>query len=65
MHEVCFTFSLIWCYCDILEPSVKTNLTCLICLQLWLVETNTRASEGGFLKASQRSRSYCEKPDFK
>lgn len=40
MHEVCFTFSLIWCYCDILEPSIKTNLTCLICLQLWLVETH-------------------------
>jgi len=38
MHEVkMFYVRLTWCYGDILNPSIKTKLTCLTCLLHWLV----------------------------
>lgn len=46
--------SLIWCYCHILKTSNKTNLTCLVCLQLWLVVTHVKSvgiSEGCFISS--------------
>lgn len=48
MHESMFYISLIWCYCDILEPSIKTSLTCLTCLQLWLVVSKYPISQARY-----------------
>lgn len=53
--------SLIWCYCHILKTSNKTNLTYLVCLQIWLVGTHVKSvgiSEGCFIKVAQKSSGY-------
>ena len=63
-----FYVSLKWCYCDNLKPSIKTTLTCLICLQLWLVETRTAKRCASALMRGvfhEGGRSHSAKPDLK